>query len=56
MSKNPYISFAAMAHLAEGKCLNALLMLKVESLICLASTQIPTVPIMERQFVLQSKH
>jgi hypothetical protein len=45
-----------MVHLAEGQCLNALLMLKAESLICLAGTQIPTVSIMERQFVLQSKH
>jgi hypothetical protein len=33
------MSFAAMTHLAEGLCLDALLMLKVEnSLVCLVGT------------------
>jgi hypothetical protein len=37
--KNLHTSFAAMAHLAEGICLNAMLMLKVENfLICLGGT------------------
>jgi hypothetical protein len=37
------MSLAAVAHLTEGVCLNALLALGVEnSLICLAGTQIPT--------------
>jgi hypothetical protein len=31
MSKDLHMSFAAMTHLAEGLCLNALLMLEVEN-------------------------
>jgi hypothetical protein len=42
VSKNT--SLAAMTHLAEGLCSNALLTLRVEnSLICLVGTRIPTV-------------
>jgi hypothetical protein len=53
MSKNLHMSFAAVAHLAGGLCLNALLLLKVEnSLICLIGTRIPTVSMMEWQFIL----
>jgi hypothetical protein len=38
------MSFAALAHPAEGLCLNALLTLEVEnSLICLAGPGIPSV-------------
>jgi hypothetical protein len=56
MSKNPQISFAAMAHLAEGLLLNALLTLEVEnSLICLVGTRIPTVSMMEWQLILPLK-
>jgi pyruvate formate-lyase activating enzyme-like uncharacterized protein len=48
--------FPAVAQQAEGLCLNALLMLKVEnSLICLVGTEIPTVSMMERQFILPLK-
>jgi hypothetical protein len=37
--QNLHMSFAVMTHLAEGLCLNALLVLKVEnSLICLVGT------------------
>jgi hypothetical protein len=43
MSNNFHISFAAMMQLAEGLCINALLMVKVQnSLIYLLGTQIPT--------------
>jgi hypothetical protein len=43
MSKYLQTSLAAMTHLAEGLCFNALLTLKVEnSLICLVGTRIPT--------------
>jgi hypothetical protein len=50
------MSFAAMVHLADGTCLNALLTLKVEiSLICLVGTLIPTVSMMEWQFILPLK-
>jgi hypothetical protein len=50
------MSFAALAHLAEGLCLRALLTLKVEkSLICLTGTRIPTVSMIERQFILPLK-
>jgi hypothetical protein len=53
MPKNLHTTFAAMTHLAEGLCLSALLTLKVENvLICLAGTQIPTVSMMELQFVI----
>jgi hypothetical protein len=53
MSKNLHVSFAAMLHLAEGLWLNALLMLNIEnSLICLVGTRIPTVFMMEWQFIL----
>jgi hypothetical protein len=56
MPKNLNMSFAAMTHLAEGLCLNALLTLKVESsLICLVGTQIPTVSMMEWQLILPLK-
>jgi hypothetical protein len=44
MSKTLRLSFTAMTHLAEGLCLNALLTLKV-----------PTVPMMEWQFILPFK-
>jgi hypothetical protein len=38
------MSFAAMTHLVEGLCLNALLTLKVENaLICLVGTRITSV-------------
>jgi hypothetical protein len=44
MSKYLQTSFAAMTHLAEGLCFNALLTLKVEnSLICLVGTHIASV-------------
>jgi hypothetical protein len=50
------MSLAAMAHLAEGLCLSALLTLKVEnSLICLVGTRIPAVPMMEWQFIFPFK-
>jgi hypothetical protein len=50
------MSFAAMTHLAEGLCLNALLKLKVEnSPIWLVGTRIPTVFMMEWQFILPLK-
>jgi hypothetical protein len=55
MSKNLHMSFAAMMHLAEGLCLSALLTLKVENSICLLGTQIPTVSMMEWQFILPLK-
>jgi hypothetical protein len=58
MSKNLHTSFAAMTHLAEGLCLSALLMLKVENyFICLAGTRIPTVSMMEWQLktLIQNK-
>jgi hypothetical protein len=43
ISKNLQISFVAMAHLAEGLFINALLTLKVEnSLICLVGTHTNT--------------
>jgi hypothetical protein len=50
------MSFAAMMHLAEGLCLNVLLTLRVENyLICLVGTRIPTVSMMELQFILPLK-
>jgi hypothetical protein len=56
MSNYLHISFAAMMHLAEGLCLNALLALKAEnSLIFLVGTQIPTVFMMEWQSILPLK-
>jgi hypothetical protein len=48
MSKNLQTLFAAMTHLAEGLCFNALLTLKAKSsLICLAATRKPAVSKME---------
>jgi hypothetical protein len=56
MSKYLQTSLAAMTHMAEGLCFNALLTLKVEnSLICLVGTLIPTVSKMEGQFILPLK-
>jgi hypothetical protein len=56
MSKYLQTSLAAMTHLADGLCFNALLRLKEEnSLICLAGTRIPTVSKMEGQFILPLK-
>jgi hypothetical protein len=56
MSKNLHVSFAAMTHLAEGLCLNAVLTLKVEnSLIFLVDTRIPTVSMTESQLILPLK-
>jgi hypothetical protein len=56
MSKYLQTSLAAMTHLAEGLCFNALLTLKVEnSLIGLAGTRIPTESKMEGQFNLPLK-
>jgi hypothetical protein len=56
MSRNLRMSLAAMTHLAEGLCLNALLTLKVEnSFICLVGTRIPTESMMEWQFILPLK-
>jgi hypothetical protein len=56
ISINPHTSFAAMAHLAEGVCINAILVLKVEnSLICLVGTRTPTMSKMECQLVLALK-
>jgi hypothetical protein len=56
MSKYLQMTLAAMSHLAEGLCFNALLTLKVEnSLICLAGTRIPTLSKMEGQFILPLK-
>jgi hypothetical protein len=50
------MSFVAMTYLAEGLCFNALLMLKVENPpICLVDTRIPTVSMMEWQFILPLK-
>jgi hypothetical protein len=50
------MSFAALAHLAEGLCLRALLTLKAEkSLICLVGTRIPTVSMIAGQFILLLK-
>jgi hypothetical protein len=51
------MSFAALMHLADGLCLSALHVLKVETyLICLVDTRIPTAPLMEWQFILPLKH
>jgi hypothetical protein len=50
------MSFAAMTHLPEGLCLNALLTLIVEDYrIFFVGTQIPTVSMMELQFILSFK-
>jgi hypothetical protein len=50
------MSFAAVTHLTEGLCLNALLTVKAEnSLICLVGTRIPTVAIMEWKLILWLK-
>lgn len=47
---------AEMTNLAEGQCFNALLTLNVENyLIRLVSTRIPTVSMMEWQFILPLK-
>jgi hypothetical protein len=55
MSNSLHRSFAAMVHLAEGLCVNALLTLKVEnSLICLVGTRILAVSIIEWQFIIIS--
>jgi hypothetical protein len=53
MEKSKYLqtSLAAMTHLAEGLCFNALLTLKVENSIFLVGTRIPTVSKMEGQFI-----
>jgi hypothetical protein len=53
MSKYLQTSLAAMAHLAEGLCFNALLTLKVEN--SFVGTRIPTVSKMEGQFILPLK-
>jgi hypothetical protein len=51
-SKDLHMPFTAMKHMAEGLCLNAVLMLKVEnSLICLAGTGMPAVSKMAWQFI-----
>jgi hypothetical protein len=56
MFKYLQTTLAAMTHLAEGLCFNALLTLKVEnSLICLVGTRIPTESKMEGQFILPLK-
>jgi hypothetical protein len=56
MSKYLQTSLAAMTHLAEGLCFNALLTLKVEnSLIFLVGTRIPTESKMKGQFILPLK-
>jgi hypothetical protein len=56
MSKYLQTSLAAMTHLAEGLCFNALLTLKVEnSLICLVGTRMATESKMEGQFILPLK-
>jgi hypothetical protein len=56
MSKYLQTSLAAMMHLAEGLCFNALLTLKVEiSLICLVRTRIRKMSKMEGQFILLLK-
>jgi hypothetical protein len=56
MSKYLQTSLAAMTHLAEGLCFNALLMLKAEnSVIFFVDTRIPTVSKMEGQFILPLK-
>jgi hypothetical protein len=56
MSKNLHMPFAAMAYLAEGLCLNALLNLKAENtFIYLVGTRITTVSMMECQFILPLK-
>jgi hypothetical protein len=50
------VSFATMAHLAEGQCVGALLTPKVEdSLSFLVGTRMPTVSVMEWQFSLPLK-
>jgi hypothetical protein len=50
------MSLAAMAYLAEELCLNAQLTQKVEnSLICLVSTRIATMSMIEWQFILPLK-
>jgi hypothetical protein len=56
MSKYLQTLLAAMTHLAEGLCFNALLTLNVDnSLIRLVGTRIPTVSKMEGQFILPLK-
>jgi hypothetical protein len=53
MSKNLHTPFVAMARMAEGLSLNALLTMKVENcLTCLVITGIPTVSRMDWQFIL----
>jgi hypothetical protein len=48
--------FSAAEHLAEGLCLNALFMLKVEYyLICLVRTRIQTAFLLDRQIILLFK-
>jgi hypothetical protein len=56
ISKSLHMSFSALAHLTEGLCLSAVLTLKVEkSLICLVCTRIPTVSMIEWQFIFLLK-
>lgn len=53
MSKNLHISFAAVTHLDQGVCLNALLMLKVDNSVThLLDTRMPTLSTIEWQFML----
>jgi hypothetical protein len=55
MTKNLYMPFAAVAHLAEG-LFSCAATLKVDSpLICILGTRIPTVSVMEWKFVLHLK-
>jgi hypothetical protein len=56
ISTNLHMSFAIMTRLAEGPYLDALLTLKVEnSLIYLEDTRLPSVSVMELQFILPFK-
>jgi hypothetical protein len=56
MSKNLHKSFAAVTHLVEGLCLNALLTVEVgHSLVCLVGTRKPKVFMMEWQLILPFK-
>jgi hypothetical protein len=56
MSKYLQTSLAAMTHMVEGLCFNALLTLNVEnSLFCTVGTRIPTESKMEGQFIFPLK-
>jgi hypothetical protein len=46
---------SAVARLAEGLCPNALLTLKLKKFLCLVRARMPTLSVMEWQFILPLK-